>query len=288
MKPLIMQEWVRADQERFRSLERQAPRTTLCLWQAGNQQHAACTERINRMWAAKHGYEVHVVESGAIDLEGRAPYWGKLKAIQACMVQEGQYVMYMDADAFVAHQEQDLESVLFPDIDFHVEDHGNREGKFANVNTGVLILKNTAWSRAFLQHWWDDASQSELLSEPFWEQTTLQYILQENLHESRQRTMVYPAYVFNTDLDPGSQDAAKSFIVHMMTATKEERVAQCSRFLEQLIDKERTSGQRSWAKAGQVPKQRGRREHHCAHEASKAGREACHRAHLAFREHTMA
>ena len=89
-------------------------------------------------------------------------------------------------------------------------------------------------------NWWDDASQSEFLSEPFWEQTTLQYILLENLHESRPRTMVYPAYVFNTDLDPGSQDAAKSFIVHMMTATKEERVAQCSRFLEQLMDKERT------------------------------------------------
>jgi len=79
---LYVQEWVRSDQERFRRLQRREPCTTLCFWQAGNLQYAECTERINRMYAAKHGYEVQVIASDAVDLEGRAPYWGKVKALQ--------------------------------------------------------------------------------------------------------------------------------------------------------------------------------------------------------------
>ena len=243
-----MQEWVRADQDRFRKLQRQEPRTTLCLWQAGNQQYAQCTERINRMYAAKHGYEVQVIASNAVRLEGRAPYWGKLRALQACMQEEGQYVMYLDADAFIAQHHHALGGMLFSDIDLHISDHGNEQGNWANVNTGVLILRNTRWSRLFLQEWWKAGADTEFARKPFHEQTVLQHILQDGLFQAREHVAVYPAHVFNTALDLDVQDSSKSFVTHMMTATADERAAECSSALERKL-----ASQAAWCRAGEHP-----------------------------------
>ncbi len=213
-------------------------RTTLCLWQAGNQQYAQCTEQINRMYAAKHGYEVQVIASNAVDLEGRAPYWGKLKALQACMQEEGQYVVYLDADAFVMQQHQTLQHLLFSDIDLHVGDHGNKQGMWANVNTGVIILRNTRWSRVFLQQWWEAGSETAFAHSPYYEQTVLQHILQGGLYQTREHVAVYPAHVFNTALDLDLQDTSQRYIMHMMSATEEGRAAQCSSVLDRMLETE--------------------------------------------------
>ena len=228
------QVWVRADQDRFRRLQRQDTHIKLCLWQAGNQPYAQCTERINRMYAAKHGYEVQVVASGAVHLEGRAPYWGKLRALEACMQEDDQYVIYLDADAFVAQQHQTLGNLLFSDIDLHVGDHGNEQGMWANVNTGVIALRNTRWSRIFLQQWWEAGADSSFAQNPYYEQTVLQHILQEGLYQTREHAAVYPAHVFNTALDLDLQESSLRFVMHMMSATEEDRAAQCSSVLERM------------------------------------------------------
>jgi len=152
------------------------------------------------------------------------------------MQEEGQYVMYIDADAFVVQQHQSLANLLFSDVDLHLADHGNGQGKWANVNTGVLILKNTKWSRMFMEQWWKAASDMPFRTEPFYEQSVLQHILQEGLYQTRVHSVVYPAHVFNTALDMSPQQQAQSFIMHMMSATKEERATQCSRVLKHMLD----------------------------------------------------
>ncbi len=242
------QDWVRADQEKFRRLQRQDIGTTLCLWQAGNQPYAQCTERINRMYAAKHGYEVQVIASDAVDLEGRAPYWGKLKALQACMQDEDQYVVYLDADAFVMQQHQTLHHLLFSDIDLHVGDHGNEQGMWANVNTGVIILRDTKWSRRFLQQWWEAGAETAFAHNAYYEQTVLQHILQGGLHQTREHVAVYPAHVFNTALDLDLQDSSQHFVMHMMSATAEGRATQCSSVLEQILNT-----QAAWCRTQENP-----------------------------------
>ena len=200
------------------------------------------------MYAAKHGYEVQVIASDAVHLNGRAPYWGKLRALQACMQEEGQYVLYLDADAFVVQQHQTLEGLMFSDIDLHVGDHGNEQGMWANVNTGVIILRNSRWSRMFLQQWWDVGAETEFSRNPYYEQTVLQHILQEGLYETREHVAVYPAHVFNTALDLDLEDSSQRFMMHMMSATKEGRAAQCSSVLEQMLD-----SQAAWCRTKETP-----------------------------------
>ena len=228
------QEWVQADRERMRQSNDRHSRITLCLWQAGNQQHAACAERVNRIYAAKQGYQVLLVSSEAVDLEGRVPYWGKVKALQACMhsASSNSLVVYLDSDALIIQQHIDIQSLLRPDIDFHLADHGLGDKTWGKVNTGVLIFKNTEWSNKFLAHWWAAGADTPYISAPFHEQSVLQHVLEEGMFDCRQKTVVYPAHIFNTAIHPTSQDeTARGFILHMMGSPPEDRKAQCMRLL---------------------------------------------------------
>ena len=112
-----------------------------------NQQH----------YANKHNY-YWKDSSHLVDPE-RPPAWSKLKAVQALLQQPQQHnshycdwVLWLDADVIIMNSNIRLQDLLPSDPEIMLI--ATHDRKFT-ANSGVWLLRNSDWSRQFLDDWWN-------------------------------------------------------------------------------------------------------------------------------------
>jgi len=81
----------------------------------------------------------------------RPPSWSKIRAVQALMEQqECDWIVWLDADTVIMNKTQRIEAFLPAEADFVVTREKNNK-----YNAGAWIIKNSAWSKTFLERWWN-------------------------------------------------------------------------------------------------------------------------------------
>ncbi|KAF9384290.1 hypothetical protein CPB97_005807 [Podila verticillata] len=110
-----------------------------------------------RMYATKHGYDfvARGAEFSQEEFRRRKLVWGKIGAIQK-VLPHYEWLFWMDMDAIVADLDKDLRDI----IKFAEENHTHKEQELSLIvaqpkrdsmlNAGVMLIKNTDWSRRFL------------------------------------------------------------------------------------------------------------------------------------------
>jgi len=102
-------------------------------------------------YCQRHGYHFYD-GSDHID-KSRPPAWSKIKAVQHLLEHEQcDWVLWTDADTVVMNSERLIEEFLPADP---TKDLLVGSDKGGGYNSGVFVVRNTAWSRRFLQEWWD-------------------------------------------------------------------------------------------------------------------------------------
>ncbi|KAG0207063.1 hypothetical protein BGX28_001606 [Mortierella sp. GBA30] len=108
-----------------------------------------------RTYAAKHDYDfvARGAEFAQEDQRGRRLVWGKIGAIQK-VLPHYEWLFWMDMDAIVADLDKDLREIIR-----QAEEKKNTDAEISLIvarpirdrmlNAGVMLIKNTAWSRAF-------------------------------------------------------------------------------------------------------------------------------------------
>lgn len=102
-------------------------------------------------YAAKNGYSLYD-GSDFIDTS-RPPAWSKIQAVKHLLENKGcDWVMWTDADTVVMNSDVRIEDFLPADgtKDLLV---GSDDG--GGWNSGVFLVRNTEWSRGFLDDWWN-------------------------------------------------------------------------------------------------------------------------------------
>lgn len=111
----------------------------------------ALTWENKRKYAARHGYRLFD-ESNQLD-RSRPASWSKIRAVQRLLNQEAcDWVFWLDADTVVMNSYKKVEDFLPAadaiDILLSPDDGGG-------YNAGVWLVRNSEWTRNFLQEWWD-------------------------------------------------------------------------------------------------------------------------------------
>ena len=150
-----------------------------------NLEYLKQSEAINLEYCEHYNIEYYCEKDSAkifSTLQKRAGSWYKIPFLKEQLESSDcDYVAYIDSDAFIVTKEVDFRDIiaLYPDHDLII----GRDFGPDLVNGGVLIFKNTDWSKDFLQRVWDKSemiSRGRYKTEIWLEQTILSTFLLVN------------------------------------------------------------------------------------------------------------
>lgn len=135
-------------------------RVAIAQFYTENVSYGKFSEEINKKYCELHGYSYHVEKSNEKIkelIEDRAFTWGKPKFLLELMEKgEHDYILFLDIDAIVCDQSIKIEEFIDENYDIiATEDYSSH----SLMNAGVLLIKNTEWSRKFMKDWWECGGQ---------------------------------------------------------------------------------------------------------------------------------
>lgn len=189
----------------------------LSAWDHSQADLAAVTWPNKKSYCDRHGYDA-IAKVG--DLPDRHPVWLRIAAARE-LLPRYDWIFLLDLDTMIMNPRITLESLLpaDPDVDLVAtyDVHG--------INTGAILLRNTAWTQDFLTKVW---SATHFISFPNAEQTAIAYLL---FAEPQAKWRCLPQRSFNSFLygeyglsHPGGEYQAGDFILHLPAMPNHRRV----------------------------------------------------------------
>jgi len=86
-------------------------------------------------------------------------------------LQDYEWILWIDADAFIMNLSVTLKSFMAPGVDLRIVSEPSPRTR---LNTGVFLIRNSAWSTRLLSDAW---TRNDLAHSPFWEQDAFKDIL---------------------------------------------------------------------------------------------------------------
>lgn len=133
-----------------------------------NLAYGKYTKAINEDYCKKKGYIYHIETDEEVintGREGRAHTWWKPKFLLRVIEElNPSYILFLDADAVVNDDKYNIEEFIDDKFDIiATHDHGP-----SKINAGVILFKNTKWTKTFLQKWWDYGYTNPEFNNNFW------------------------------------------------------------------------------------------------------------------------
>jgi len=114
----------------------------------------------------------------------RSPAWSKILLLSKYMKTEYDYVIWIDADTIIMSPNVKIEDI----IECHMDGNDILVAQDCKlINTGVIIIKNTEWSRKFIDLIYD---QEQFIEHGNWEQAAFIDLLQNNISNSSKHVKV--------------------------------------------------------------------------------------------------
>ena len=140
-------------------------------------------------YCKKHNYDFFDDEEDNVD-NSRPLAWSKINIIKK-YISNYDYVVWIDGDSHIMNQKIKLEQIIrdwSQDKDFTVAQDKQL------INTGVILIKNTEWSKKFLDLIYD---QVQFKNHSNWEQGAFINLLENNISDSQNHINVLPLYLQN-------------------------------------------------------------------------------------------
>jgi len=144
-------------------------RVTIVQFYTDNVSYGKFSEAINKKYCGSHGYS-YFVENNTQKLkqlaEDRAFTWIKPKIIlEELEKNECDYVLFMDIDAIVCDHSIKIEDFIDENFDIvATEDYSSH----CLMNAGILLIKNSDWSKNFMKEWWESGNFLRGMDSPEW------------------------------------------------------------------------------------------------------------------------
>lgn len=145
----------------------------VCVTTAYDQAYAemgALCEASLLAYVQAQGLDIKVVRGRVTD---RPPAWNKIKVVESLFDHGYDFVFWVDADAVVMRRDIDIRAEIEEGRDLYLAAHQIElrpmPGMLVRLdvpNTGVMLLRNSPWMRAFLAEVWE---RKEYLTHRWWE-----------------------------------------------------------------------------------------------------------------------
>lgn len=180
-------------------------------------------EPLHRAYCLKNNYDYKCFYTVPDYLIDRHPAWCKIHYLLEMLKLEYDYIFWIDADAFFCNFDMKIEDWIEPNKNLILcRDAGanfSQWNKYKHlINSGVMIFKNTEWSKTILEFIIHFNKFKEFYTAPTWEQVAIRRCLKNDHHSIKACTHIITDLHFNcntNDLDDFIKK--KGFIVHLTT-----------------------------------------------------------------------
>lgn len=193
--------------------------------------YAEINYSINQRYCKKYGIDL-ILEHNREYIDGRHPSWEKLPLILK-NIDKYEYVIWIDADAFFYDDA--------PNIIDLIEKYKEANIIFSNdlgdyrTNCGVLIIKNTEYSKNFIDFWAYDKDYFDRNPYPvYWEQGVMIQLYEDNKLDIKNNCVLLN-YGIIQSFNLKDKNAQLPFIYHAAGKTKEERMNVFSTYYKNLL-----------------------------------------------------
>ena len=163
--------------------------------------YSAYSLAINSMYCRTRGYSLSIFspEMGS-EYEPRDQRWNRVKILSEGLnpksgaFRDAKYVVWVDADLIFTDMDYRLEAIIAShgkDTDIIIS--AERHAGTGVANTGCFIVRNTEWTRAWLERWWQDFDHTEAH-----DQIMFDRLYKRQLPESAEHIAILPAHVLNS------------------------------------------------------------------------------------------
>lgn len=132
---------------------------------------------------------------------GRPPAWRRITLIPELFDEGFDYVMWIDADAIFSRFDFNILDAIDPGKDLHLVEHTIVPNHSSNIpNSGVMLVKNSQWSRDLFDRIW---RMDKYIDHPWWENAALIEIMgYRNLIAEVEQITGHPAKVADDRFSP--------------------------------------------------------------------------------------
>ena len=166
------------------------PKICILMWYDSTvKKYADLNYQINRWYCEKYGYDI--IRDNDKRYTNRTPHWERLPLILHYLrtpEREYDYFVWIDADAHFYLESLPIDKIIDENVEsdfifskdvYHAGiDLTNNSG----INTGVIIIKNTQYSKTFVEKWAYDSNLYKLNPHKYWhDQGVLRYMHDKNV-----------------------------------------------------------------------------------------------------------
>ena len=178
-------------------------------------------EPLHRVYCLKNNYDYKCFYEIPDYLKNRHPAWCKIHYLLEMLKLEYDYIFWIDADAFFCNFDMKIEEWIKPNKNLILaRDAGanfSQWNKYKHlINSGVMIFKNTEWSKTILEFILNFDNFKQFYNIPTWEQVGFRRCIKNNNLNCREHIHIITKLQFNSntnDLDEFIKD--NGYILHL-------------------------------------------------------------------------
>ena len=128
--------------------------------------YASYSFAVNALYAARNGYYIVMYDEHTHNYEATDSRWNKVKILERSLDypplmddMDMDYVVWVDADFIFLDFSLRLEQIVAEHPKAHIIMSAEHAGSTTLINSGCIIVRNSQWSRAFLNEWWELADR---------------------------------------------------------------------------------------------------------------------------------
>jgi tetratricopeptide (TPR) repeat protein len=180
-------------------------------------EYTAFSLAVNQAYAEQNGYVMVHLDEKTSNYDKDDARWNKVKILEEAIHPETgwardlDYVMWLDADLIFLDLGMRLEKVAAEYPKAHVIMSAEHAGSSTLVNSGTVLIKNSNWSRKFLNDWWTFATRKF-----FSDQEQFDLLYEAKREEYKDKVAVLPPDALNSDPPAMTRQKPYNQVCHLM------------------------------------------------------------------------
>ena len=196
----------------------------VCMWyDEGVREYSDIAKEINIRYCNLHKYDF--IYDNIRRLPDRKPHWERIPLIKKILNEYNyDYVIWIDSDAFFRKNNSILLENIINKYNKEIifsEDINNGEKHNSIINSGIIILKNTEYTKKILDYWSKKECFDKRIDREFEDQGCIRYTHKENIYNLKDRSIILPFGELQTFKE---DEHNNSLIIHLAGIGKEKRI----------------------------------------------------------------